>query len=205
MSRQWKAIGATVLAATAVTAACALWGTSVSTPAHDPDTVVVEGDAPGGPAIYLTLQPPAEGAYRAQAQVHRWVAADVYLYEATLSYVDGSGLTAFDPPLKVVVPNKVNPKSKVAFTNLRQGRRYEVAVTARGNIGGTADSMLLSAFPATASFDFRGEQDVEALLNASLKVTLAPVAFNGTATTTLTAPSDGPYQNPTATESGSAQ
>lgn len=205
MLRKLKLAGVVIAVGAAVTVACNWWGPSLVPPTFDPTTVVLDTKQGGDRAILVTVATPGEGAYQAQATVHRWVANDVYQYEAALQYWNGSAYVAFSPAINVVVPNKVDPKTKAAFTNLKQGRKYQVSVIAKGNVGGSAASSTLTSSAATAVFDFTATQDVEDTLGATVQVSLDPVAFSGSAHATVSSPIEGTYQNPTATESGAPQ
>ncbi len=173
--------------------------------AASPTTVVANSGLSGNRAIAVTLQPPRDGGFATQATVHRWVDADIYQYEVTLKVGDGTTFTDLPTPLTVVVPRKDSPKTRAVFTNLRQGQIYQVSVTAKGNVGGTAADMALNSVPATARFDFSAAQDVEDTLSADLRVAFDAVEFNGSGSTTLLPPEDGTYRNPTAPETGTAQ
>lgn len=170
-----------------------------------PQTVVANSGQAGDRAITINLLDPAEGGFRTQATVHRWTDADIFQYEVTLKVGDGTTFTDLPTPLQVVVPRKESPKTRAVFTNLKQGKAYQVAVIAKGNVGGTAPDVVLNAVPATATFDFTATQDVEDTVSADLRVVFDAVAFNGSGSTNLLTPEDGSYRNPTAPESGVAQ
>jgi hypothetical protein len=167
--------------------------------------VVANSGQAGDRAITINLLDPAEGGFRTQATVHRWTDADIFQYEVTLKVGDGTTFTDLPTPLQVVVPRKESPKTRAVFTNLKQGKAYQVAVIAKGNVGGTAPDVVLNAVPATATFDFTATQDVEDTVSADLRVVFDAVAFNGSGSTNLLTPEDGSYRNPTAPESGVAQ
>lgn len=162
------------------------------------DTVVADLGNSGGPSIAVKLAA-VEGNYTSQALVHRWVEADIYQYEATLK-LGGQSLTT------VVVPRKGTPKTTALFTNLRQGQLYEVAVVAKGNVGGTqADTVLNQRTQTVARFDFTAPQDTENSAHSDVQVSLDPVAFNGSGDVTILPPQEGGYANPTDPEVGVAQ
>ena len=170
-----------------------------------PNAVVANSGQAGNRAIAVNLVTPTDGGFATQASVHRWVDADIYQYEVTLKVGDGTSFSELPTPLTVVVPRKRDPKSRAVFTNLRQGRIYQVSVIAKGNAGGTAPAQLLTTVPATARFDFSATQDIEDTVNADLRVVFDPVEFNGSGSTTLLPPADGGFRNPSAPETGSAQ
>ena len=135
-----------------------------------------------------------------QGIVHTWSEMDVYQYEVSLKVKSGSTFVDLTSPLSVVVPHKVGPKSKAVFTNLKRGQVYQATVIAKGNVGGTAPSMLLSPVPVTILFDFSASQDVEATLNADIQIPLGPpVPFNGSGTVAIQIPLDAPYERPLVT------
>lgn len=169
------------------------------------DAVFANSGQQGNRAITVNLLTPQEGSFKAQAKVHRWVDADIFQYEVTLKIKSGETFADLPSPLTVVVPRKGTPKSKAVFTNLRQGRIYQVSVIAKGNVGGTAPEAPLNANPATALFDFSATQDVEDQQSADLRVVFDAVEFNGGGTTILLPPEDGTYRNPSEPETGSAQ
>lgn len=173
--------------------------------ATQPYTIIANSGQAGNRAIAVTLLAPQDGAYTSQATVHRWVDADIFQYDVTLKAWDGSAFTDLPKPLTVVVPRKQDPKTRAVFTNLRHGQIYQVSVVAKGNVGGTAPETVLNTAPATAVFDFTASQDVEDTLSTNLRVVFDAVDFNGSGSTTIEAPEDGTYRNPTEPETGSAQ
>lgn len=169
------------------------------------DHLVVDAGYKGGRAIAITLSAVATGGYTNQALVHRWVDNDIYQYEVILKVFDGANFVDLTPALMVVVPRKgPSPKNKVAFTNLKHGKRYQVSVVAKGNPGGTAPAQILNATPSSAQFDFTASQDVEDTLSTTVQVALDPVTFNGTGTINAQTPSDGNFLAPANPEQGMA-
>jgi len=195
------------LALTLFLGGCA-WSTAGIPPSQGPsptDAVVANSGQQGNRAITVNLVAPSEGSFTALSAVHRWVDADIFQYEVSLKVKNGSEFLDFPTPLMVVVPRKDTPKTRAVFTNLKQGSIYQVQVTAKGNVGGSAPDALLNAVPATALFDFAALQDVEDTVSADLRIGFDPVNFNGTGSADLLAPVDGDYLNPTAPETGTAQ
>ena len=187
-------------------AGCAFPGTAPA-PVSAPDAVTASSALGGNRTLSITMLPPQDASYRTAGVVHRWVENDIFQYEATLKVWNGTGYADLQTPLTVVVPRKgAAPKTRAVFTSLRQGQRYQVSITARGNVGGTAAAALLnSSTPTAAVFDFTATQDVEDTVAANVKVTFDSVAFNGNGTTTIDAPAEGTYTNPAAPETGVAQ
>ena len=187
-------------------AGCAFPG-KAPTPVASADAVTAASALGGNRTVSVTMLPPQDAAYRTAAIVHRWVDHDIFQYEATLKVWNGTSYVDLQTPLTVVVPRKGQaPKSRAVFTNLRQGQRYQVAIAARGNVGGTAATTLLNTnTPTAAVFDFTAGQDVEDTITSNVQVTFDSVAFNGSGTTTIVAPADGTYTNPAAPETGVAQ
>lgn len=187
-------------------AGCASPGTAPA-PVSFSDAVTAAAPLGGSRSVSVTLLPPQDASYRTSAVVHRWVENDIFQYEATLKVWNGTSYADLQAPLTVVVPRKGQaPKTRAVFTNLRQGQRYQVSITARGNVGGTAASTLLNSTTATAAvFDFTATQDVEDTVSSNVQVTFDSVAFNGNGTTTIVAPAEGTYTNPAAPETGVAQ
>lgn len=200
-----------------------LAGCSVASPsAHAPGAVtaadttgaVVTNSLMGGTkSVAITIAPPQEGAfasqgnYRVMTVQHHWTANDVYQYTANLKLWNGTAYADFTTPLNIVIPQKgTGAKTKAVFTNLSQGQKYQVQLTAQGNDGGTAATSTLDNNTATTSiFDFTATQDVQDTLAATLTVTFDQVAFSGTGTATVGAPPDGTYLNPAAAATGTAQ
>lgn len=170
------------------------------------DSVVKDSGLSGNKAIALNVLAPNESGFRTQAVVHKWVDNDIFEYVATLKAWNGTAYVDFTTPLTVTIPRKgVSPKTKAVFANLRQGAKYQVSLLAKGNIGGTAATSALNSTAPTAVFDFTATQDVEDTLSASMQITFDAVPFSGSGTSTVTAPADGTYANPSAAESGAAQ
>jgi hypothetical protein len=169
--------------------------------------LVTDSKMGGTKQVSIAIAPPKDGAFRVQTVQHHWVADDIYQYTATLKVWDGSAYVDLATPLSVVVPQKgSSPKTMAVFTNLRQGKKYQIVLTAQGNDGGTAaDTELNHNTASTAEFDFSASQDVEDTLSATMNVTFDAVAFSGSGSATITAPADGSYENPTSAESGAAQ
>lgn len=175
--------------------------------------VVADSRMGGTKTVAVTIAPPKDGAfasragYAVQTVQHHWVADDIYQYTATLKVWNGTDYIDFSTPVQVVVPQKGSaPKTRAVFTNLKQGTKYRVELSAEGNDGGTAaDTVLNAGTPTTAVFDFTATQDVEDTLSSTLTVTFDQVAFSGTGTATVGTPADGTYQNPTAAEAGAAE
>lgn len=143
---------------------------------------------PSRPAAVATtravLRIEGPGGERAvQSISHRWQRGDVYRYDVALRRWDGAAYVDLTPPVVVALPQKGTPSSLAVFTNLRQGERYLAAVTAWGNVGGTAATRILNARePSRVVLDFSRGQDVERELSLHLSVTLDPVPFSGTLT-----------------------
>lgn len=156
------------------------------------NAVVADLGQPGGRAIYINMLAPQESGFNTQAVVHKWVNADICEYRATLN--DGTKDLA-----TIAVPQN---KKGAAFTNLKQGQTYTVSVSAWGVKGGASATTKLNSKPAVATFDFTGVNDIENTKSASVTITFDQVAFNGTGTTTVVAPPDGTFQNPTEAETG---
>lgn len=169
------------------------------------DAVLADSGQSGSRAISVTLLTPSQGSYLTQGTVHRWEDADIFQYEVTLKVGNGKTFSDLPTPLVVVVPRKGTPKTKAVFTNLRQGSVYQVSVSAKGNVGGTAPGTLLNSVPATALFDFTATQDVQDTLSADLRIGFDAVAFNGSGSTQLLPPVEGTYRNPNAPETGRAE
>lgn len=169
------------------------------------EAVVADGGAPNGCTAAIQIASADEGTYQTQDTVHRWVNNDIFQYEVTLKYYSGSTWVDFTPALVVIVPRKVSPKTKAYFTNLKQGRKYQAYLTAKGNIGGSAAATILNSTPATSIFDFTATNDVQDTLTNNMQIAFDNAPFNGTGTATMLTPLDGGFQNPTATESGVAQ
>jgi predicted small lipoprotein YifL len=164
----------------------------------------------GGKTISLELLPPAEQGFKQfglLAVQHHWTANDIFLYTATLKVWDGTAYAAIGSGVSTTVdPKAAAPQTKAVFTNLKQGKKYQVGIVATGNDGGTAGTTTLnSANPTNVVYDFTATQDVQDTLSSSAAITFDDVSFSGSATTTLTTPSDGAYANPAATEAGSAE
>ncbi|HBN07427.1 MAG TPA: hypothetical protein DD435_01860 [Cyanobacteria bacterium UBA8530] len=169
------------------------------------NAVVADGGQYGGKSISIAVLPPAEGGFRTQAQVHRWVENDIYEYRAALQWESGGGYQDLSPALSLTLPRKGDPKSKAVFRNLAQGKRYRVSLTAWGNQGGLNPSQKLNSALAAVTFDFTASQDVEDNATASLLVAFDAVDFNGTGEIGVGSPSEGGYQNPSLPETGEAQ
>ncbi len=180
---------------------------TATTPVSAADAITAFTTQGGNRAVSVAMVAPKEAAFQTAATVHRWVEADIFQYEATLKVWNGTSYADLPSPLTVVVPRKGQlPKSRAVFTNLRQGAKYQVVVTARGNVGGTAPTTFLNANTTTATvFDFTAAQDVEDTLSANVQVVFDAVAFNGSGSTTIVPPAEGTYTNPTAPETGAAQ
>ena len=187
-------------------AGCAFPGTAPG-PISSPDAVTAASALGGKRSISVTMLPPQDASYQTSAIVHRWVDNDIFQYEATLKVWNGTSYVDLQTPLTVVVPRKGQaPKSRAVFTNLRQGFRYQVAIAARGNVGGTAATAQLNAnTPTAAIFDFTAGQDVEDTVSSNVQIAFDSVPFNGNGTTTIVAPAEGTYANPAAPETGVAQ
>lgn len=125
----------------------------------------------------------APAPYALQALVRRWRVADIYDYVITLQRWNGSSFVDFDPPLTVVLPQKVEtPKQQAVFTNLKQGAKYRAVLVVRGNAGGTAPTEVLNADTPTAPvFDLTAAQDVQDELAMSLHGQLDAIPFAGSA------------------------
>lgn len=169
------------------------------------EAVTVDGGTPNGCTAVIRITPVDDGDFLTQDLIHRWVNADIYQYEVTLKYYSGSSYINFVPALTVVVPRKVSPKTKAYFTNLKQGRRYQAYLTAKGDNGGTAATTVLNTTPATTLFDFSATNDVQDTLTANMQITFDNAPFDGSGTATMLTPLDGTFQNPVATESGVPQ
>lgn len=174
-----------------------------STPSFDTrEAVVADGGVQGGRVAAVHIAPAQDGAFQTQTVIHKWVDNDIYQYEASLKYYNGTSYVDFVPALTVVVPRKVTPKTMAVFTNLRQSMKYQVSLTAKGNNGGSAATTVLNSTPATAVFDFTATQDVQDTLSANLQITFDPVPFSGKGTATMLTPADATYSNPVPAESG---
>lgn len=173
----------------------------------DQATVVKDTGLNGNKAVALEILPPSEGGYHTQAIVHKWVDNDIFEYVATLKVWNGTAYVDFATPLTVTIPRKgLEPKTKAVFTSLKQGSKYQVALVAKGDIGGTAATTTLNGNTATSQvFDFTATQDVEDTLSATMQVVFDAVAFSGSGSATVTAPADGTYANPASPEAGTAQ
>ena len=169
--------------------------------------VVADSGQHGGKTIAIDIAAPTESGFHTLAIVHKWVDADIFEYKAALMAWNGSTYAAFATPIEVTVPRKgVTPKTKAVFTNLKHGAKYQVALTAWGDNGGTAATTSLNTLtPTTAIFDFTAIQDVEDSLSETMQITFDPTAFSGTGTATVATPEDGTYESPTAPENGAAE
>lgn len=149
--------------------------------------------APSAPAagmrdVVLHLDP-APAAYGVQALARRWRASDIHSYEVTLRVWDGASFVDLASP---VVVQMANLASTATFRRLRQGRRYQATVVARGNAGGNAPDQVLNTLqPASSSFDLTAGQDVSDSYAAALQVVLDPVPFSGALIIQAVAPPAG--------------
>jgi hypothetical protein len=174
--------------------------------------VVADSHEEGTKRAEIEITAPKEGGYLSHrnygvlALSHHWVANDIFLYTATLKSWNGTAYVAIGSGISTTVnPKAVPAQTKAVFTNLKQGTKYQVDIVASGNNGGTAGTTTLNAAaPTDAVYDFTGAQDVQDTLTSSVAITFDAVAFSGTGTTTMTAPADGIYANPTSAEAGSA-
>jgi len=129
-----------------------------------------------------------------QAIRHRWVKADIYEYDVTLS-LNGHALTT-------VAVHCPNGDGTAQFTHLRPGVKYDVSVVVKGNVGGTASTTVLNTqTPATGAFDFTGSGDLNDQVSVTIRCQLDSTPFDGTGTVVLN-PIDGQFTGPTASESG---
>ncbi|HEY9856291.1 MAG TPA: hypothetical protein V6D05_11170 [Stenomitos sp.] len=213
MNKTWVAI----LAFTAMTTACGTIPSVNQTAASVAsksglafsNAVIKDAGLKGNRTLAIQLADPTVSGYTSQAIVHKWVKNDIFQYEVTLKHFDDNSgsYVDFSPAVTVVVPQKGanGAMDKAVFTGLSQGMKYRTEIVAKGNNGGTAaDLVLNSKVPTTADYDFTATQDVEDTLSQSVVITFDPVAFNGSANTVITGPSDGTYSNPNGTPTGSA-
>jgi hypothetical protein len=170
-------------------------------------SVVADSLMGGNKSVAIMIAPPKESGFKVQTVQHHWTADDIYQYTANLKVWNGTAYVDFATPINVVIPQKGSaPKTSAVFTNLKQGTKYQVKLTAQGDDGGTAATATLNANTDTTSvFDFTATQDVEDTLSATMTIVFDQVAFSGTGTATVGTPSDGTYENPSAAETGTAQ
>ena len=177
------------------------------------DALVADSLQAGSKRAVITVGTPNDAgfgtakAFELLTVQHRWVVADIFQYTANLKYWDGAAYIDFVTPLNTVIPRKgATPKTSAVFTNLKQGSKYQVSLTAEGDNGGTAATTTLNAATSTtAVFDFTATQDVEDTLGTTLTVALDQVPFSGTGTGTVEAPEEGTYLNTAEAEAGTAQ
>jgi hypothetical protein len=126
-------------------------------------------------SLLLNISP---SRYQSQAVAHRWQTSDICQYEVVLKIKKGNSFVEVPP--RLIVQQSHSFLSRVRFEHLKQGNRYQVAVFAKGNPGGTEPQFTLnSQMPCTVDFGFAGEQDVEDILESNAVVTLDAVAFSG--------------------------
>lgn len=187
-------------------------GTAVSQTTN-PAAMVTDTHEAGSKNAVIQIGTPADAGFDGLkgfgvlAVQHRWIVADIFQYTANLKLWNGSAYVDFATPLNTVIPRKgVDPKTMAVFTNLKQGSKYQVQLTAEGDIGGTAATTTLNANTSTtAVFDFTATQDVEDTLSATMTVVLDQTPFSGTGTGTVATPDEGTYQNTASAEAGTAQ
>ena len=176
------------------------------------DALVTDSRQAGDRQAVITLGTPQDAGFGAKAfglltVQHRWVVADIFQYTANLKVWDGAAYVDFATPIDTIIPRKgAEPKTSAVFTNLKQGSKYRVQLTAQGDNGGTSPLTVLNGDTETAAvFDFTAAQDVEDTLTTVLTIVLDQVAFSGTGTGSVATPEEGTYLNPTEAEAGTAQ
>ncbi|MBU6427675.1 MAG: hypothetical protein KGR26_01570 [Cyanobacteria bacterium REEB65] len=142
--------------------------------------------SPGpGVSAQVAIRVGAAKGYQTQAAVHRWVAADVYRYDLSLSD-EAIGSRVASTSIRA----QASP-AEVVFANLHPGSRYQVAIVAMGNIGANPSlplQILNSQTPSTVELDLSGTQNLEDQLSATASVTLDSTPFAGNLTVVVDPP-----------------
>ena len=154
--------------------------------------VATASKGPG--SVSLTLAPRAFKALDATT-AHSWTPNDVYEYDVSLLIKNEQGqYVALNPAVSTVLSQHGGPALSAQFTGLAAGM-YEASVIAKGDVNAIDNLKTLTANAAVADIDLTSAKEATATVN----VTLDPVDFDPTASTTLALPDrDGQWLSPSA-------